>query len=76
MSSHRIVGPAGVRLVVQTGGGWRIQFEAGPAKGDPVVESLTEAIEWARETVGREGKPWPPPAQLSLPRAAERKEQR
>ena len=48
-----IVGPA----VQMKGEGWRIQLESRPRAGDPVCESLTEALEWARETVGREGKP-------------------
>lgn len=69
----RIVGPGGVRLVCETKGGWRIQLESGPTEGDPLVESLTEAIAWARETVGREGKPWPPPAQLPLRPPASRR---
>jgi hypothetical protein len=61
-----------VRLIVQTRGGWRIQCEAGPDAGDPIVDSFKEALEWAHEIVDREGEPFPPSAKLSLPRAAQR----
>jgi len=61
VTTMRIEGPAGVRLVAPIADGhWAIQLESGPTAHDPSSASQTEAVAWATETVNKTGTPFPP----------------